>query len=133
MHLYANFNTSVYIFYITSALLLRNYVMFCDLKIAKVAKRLGVWGAYSAPPYRAPPYPLAECVGIPCGNPPPPKSCIRHCNMLHITTKAILKKNIVTTKYPCLICELVHEEMQLPPQKRRRYPMKSLECIHQNH
>ena len=58
MHVYANFNTSIYIH-----LLLHNYVMFCDLKIAKVAKRsmgeltalphtplLNVWGSLGNPP-----------------------------------------------------------------------------------
>eukprot|EP00731_Ephydatia_muelleri_P009881 Em0005g467a len=38
-----------------------------------------------------------------------------------------------TEKYPCLICEIPQKQMTVPLSLRKRYPLRSLECIKESH
>eukprot|EP00731_Ephydatia_muelleri_P033549 Em0032g11a len=38
-----------------------------------------------------------------------------------------------TGKYPCLICEIPQKQMAVPLSLRKRYPLRSLECIKESH
>lgn len=55
------------------------------------------------------------------------------CTMYFIAPNKKIAFFFVTGKHPCLSCEIVLEEMQLPPIKRRCYPPRTLQGILESH
>ena len=50
-----------------------------------------------------------------------------------LVDKRTIHNPIVTGKYPCLICEIPQKQMAVPLSLRKRYPLRSLECIKESH